>query len=365
VFFDRDIKGDRLPPRTVCLTYDDGPGPQTRELAYYLHEQGVAATFFVIGAHARQYPDVLRALHECGHLVANHTDSHPGLVKLATSGGDVVGELVRTDDVIRPHVAGAVAFFRAPYGNWREKQGPDYAEDRGVSVVAALCNRARGLRHYVGPINWDISGHDYDYWRRGASAGECLGEYLERAEAVGRGIVLMHDSSDGEAVRRHNRAAELTRLLVPRLKERGYRFVRLDAIPQVRSAVRVDRQVALGAAGGARLALRRDGSDRLGFTPGDGDRQAFGIVPLGGRRVALRADNGLYWSVQPDGEVRANAAEVGGRETYEVEERRGGQVFFRTTDGAVLGPGPGGDRLRAAEARDAAGLCLERRFAQA
>jgi peptidoglycan/xylan/chitin deacetylase (PgdA/CDA1 family) len=362
VFFDHDIKGDRLPPWTLCLTYDDGPGPQTRELAHYLHERGVAATFFVIGAHARQYPDVLRALREWGHLVANHTDSHPGLVKRATSGGDVVGELTRTDDAIRPHVAGDVVFFRPPYGNWREKKGPDSAEDRGVSVVAELCNRAQHLRHYVGPINWDISGHDYDYWRRGASAAECLGEYLERTEAAGRGIVLMHDSSDEEALRRHNRAAELTRLLVPRLKERGYRFVRLDAIPQVRSAMRVAFQVAVGAAGGAQLALRRDGSDRLGFVRGDGDRQAFGVVPLAGGHVALRADNGAYLSVQSDGEVRANAAEVGARETLTWDERPGALALFRTAEGAVLGRDAGGDRLLATGDRKDAGLSVERLF---
>ncbi len=52
MFFDQDIIGNRLPPGTICLTYDDGPGPETLELGRYLAEQHIPATFFVIGQHA-------------------------------------------------------------------------------------------------------------------------------------------------------------------------------------------------------------------------------------------------------------------------------------------------------------------------
>jgi peptidoglycan/xylan/chitin deacetylase (PgdA/CDA1 family) len=336
MFFDRDIKGDRLPPRTLCLTYDDGPGetpgdgpgPHTLALGRYLFEQGIGATLFVVGASAARHPKVLRQLGEWGHLVGNHTYSHPGLAELAASGGDVVGELTRTDEEIRPHIAGGVVYVRAPYGNWREKRAPDSAEDRGVSIVAEVCNRSPRLRHHVGPVNWDISGHDYDYWRRGAAAEECLGEYLERTEALGRGLVLMHDSSEEKVVRFNNRTLELTRLLVPRLKAKGFRFVRLDAIPQVRSAARVAYQASLRAADGRVLTLRQDDGDRLILVdPGAIDREAFGVVALGGRRLALRASNGLY--VTPHlGELRADAEEIGDRQTLELEPGVPGRVRF-------------------------------------
>lgn len=62
MFFHSDIKGDRLREVTLCLTYDDGPGrgsepedvpgPRTLELACFLGESGIAATFFVVGRFA-------------------------------------------------------------------------------------------------------------------------------------------------------------------------------------------------------------------------------------------------------------------------------------------------------------------------
>ena len=83
MLFHIDIKGDRLPPGTVCLTYDDGPGPRTEDLAACLSCRGIAATFFVIGRHAEQRRNVLGRLRDWGHLIGNHTYSHPGLVRLA------------------------------------------------------------------------------------------------------------------------------------------------------------------------------------------------------------------------------------------------------------------------------------------
>lgn len=246
MFFDRDIKGDRLPPGTLCLTYDDGPGhtggsgpgPRTLELGHYLFEEGIQATFFVVGRHVEHHGDVLRSLQAWGHLIGNHTYSHPGLVALAEAGGDVIGEVAKTDALIRRYVLSPVVFFRAPYGNWRQKEAPDSQVDKPASIVATILNGSGKFEDSIGPINWDISAADYDYWRRGASAEECATAYLEKIEQLGRGIVLMHDSSEEEAVRRNNRTLETTQRIVPVLKERGYHFVRLARIPQVQEAVR-------------------------------------------------------------------------------------------------------------------------------
>ncbi len=97
MFFDLDLRGDALPPKTLCLTYDDGPGqtegvgpgPKTAELGHYLAERGIAATFFVIGRHVRAYPGIVARLRAGGHIVANHTDTHPTLVSFVRDGGDV------------------------------------------------------------------------------------------------------------------------------------------------------------------------------------------------------------------------------------------------------------------------------------
>lgn len=236
MFHHQDLKGDGLPRGTVCLTYDDGPGPHTRELGRYLFEERIAATFFVMGRHAKRQRALLAQLRDWGHLIGNHTYSHPGLVALALAGGDVVGELKKTDDIIRPYASSDAVLFRAPYGNWREKM-PDSDQDRDTSLVADILNRSDQLADYVGPINWDIVAEDWACWRQGISAEECARRYLAETERVGGGIILMHDSSEEKFVRRRNQTMQMTKILVPDLKERGYRFVRLDAVPHVREAI--------------------------------------------------------------------------------------------------------------------------------
>jgi hypothetical protein len=124
------------------------------------------------------------------------------LVALAEAGGDVIGEVTKTDVIIRPYVSAPVIFFRAPYGNWRQKDPRDGQTDLPISIVADILNRSGEFPNYVGPVNWDISAADYDSWRRGASAEECAAAYVQKIERLGRGIVLMHDSSEEEAVRR-------------------------------------------------------------------------------------------------------------------------------------------------------------------
>jgi peptidoglycan/xylan/chitin deacetylase (PgdA/CDA1 family) len=237
VFFDHDLKGYDVPPRTLCLTYDDGPGPDTLELGHYLFEQGIRAAFFVVGRYAAEQTDVLAKLGGWGHVIGNHTYSHPRLVALTEAGGDVVGEIARTDALIRPCVRGGVVFLRAPYGNWRQKN-PETGEDCDISVVAEVLNHSGRFADYVGPVNWDISAADFDYWKRGASGAECAPAYLAKIESIGRGIVLMHDSSEDPQVRARNQILQTTRLIVPELVAAGYRFVGLDELPQIRRAAR-------------------------------------------------------------------------------------------------------------------------------
>jgi peptidoglycan/xylan/chitin deacetylase (PgdA/CDA1 family) len=236
MFFDKDLKGTDLPPKTLSLTYDDGPGPDTLELGRYLHTEGISATFFIMGRHAEDRGDVLAQLSAWGHCLGNHTYSHPGLVALAEAGGDVVAEIARTDALLRPHAAPPAVYLRAPYGNWRQKE-PGTEQDRDTSIVADALNRSGQFPDYVGPINWDISAADYDFWKRGASAADCAAAYRDKIHRIGRGIVLMHDSSEDPAVRPHNRALRTTQILVPALQAEGFRFVSLDEVPQVQSAV--------------------------------------------------------------------------------------------------------------------------------
>ncbi|MGB9147756.1 MAG: polysaccharide deacetylase family protein, partial [Acidobacteriaceae bacterium] len=67
-------------PAEFALTYDDGPNEAwTPQLLDLLAQRNVCATFFVIGKFVRQRPDLVRAVRTAGHLIGNHTVSHPWL----------------------------------------------------------------------------------------------------------------------------------------------------------------------------------------------------------------------------------------------------------------------------------------------
>src|SRR6266540_3668302 len=67
----------------VALTFDDGPDPEvTPRLLELLARHGVTATFFVIGARAERYPEIMRAILAGGHAVGNHSYSHSPFLML-------------------------------------------------------------------------------------------------------------------------------------------------------------------------------------------------------------------------------------------------------------------------------------------
>ena len=229
MFHDQPLDGASLPDGTLCLTFDDGPGatdgtgpgPRSRQLAEYLADEGIPATFFVCGKHVAELPHVVERVRALGHAIANHTQTHPDLRAAVESGRDVTGELVATDALIRTDAR--PLFFRPPYGSWSP-------------AVAASLNADTSLAAgYMGPVNWDIDGEDWAAWRDARSAEECAQTYVRAVDEVKRGIVLMHDSTaDVTDWQRNNATLETVMLLVPELRAQGYRFAALDDVPGLR-----------------------------------------------------------------------------------------------------------------------------------
>ncbi len=340
MFHNNDIVADRLPPGTLCFTYDDGPGqadpghdgpgPRTAELGEYLHAQGVPATFFAVGKFAETAGAILARLRLLGHLVANHTFDHPSLPAFVAQGGDVIDQLTRTNSAIGPCAQGPLTFFRAPYGDWRLR-------GETLSNVARVLNRSAMRSSFIGPIGWDIDAGDVGFWRDGRSAADCGLAYLEAIQSAGRGIVLMHDSTaDIDEIRTKNQALGLARWLVPRLRQLGFRFVRLDEVPQVVSAMKVSRQYLLASHEGEYLSVPR-GTSKISMLRrgGAGMNEIWGVVDLGDDHWALRAANGQYLSVHLEYQVYADALFLGEREIFTVEHRPSG-IALRTSRGAYL-----------------------------
>ncbi|MET7622562.1 polysaccharide deacetylase family protein [Streptomyces sp. NPDC005408] len=103
--------------RSIVLTFDDGPDPRyTPGILSTLREYHVNAMFFVCGEMATDNRDLLRQMAEDGHVVGNHTWSHPLIPKLPPS--KIRGELSRTSEVIEQTLGAAPLWYRAPYGAW-------------------------------------------------------------------------------------------------------------------------------------------------------------------------------------------------------------------------------------------------------
>ena len=221
------LTGRALPTGTLCLTYDDGPGetdgdgagPRTLPLAAYLADEGIRAAFFMTGRHVEQMAQAPAAVRALGHIVGNHTYSHPNLARLVRAGGDAAAEVSATDALIADGGDAAV-YFRPPYGEW------------SPAVAAQLNDAAHPTQRHVGPVGWDVDCSDWELWQDRVGAGEAAEIFLTAIEAAGRGIVLMHDSTaDSEFIKQGNAAYPTTRLLVPELLRRGYTFVGLDEVP--------------------------------------------------------------------------------------------------------------------------------------
>src|SRR5262245_59431877 len=69
---ERQLSGNELPDHTLSLTFDDGPGDRTSELADFLAEQGIKATFFMNGMRAPGRQRHIDTVIARGHILANH-----------------------------------------------------------------------------------------------------------------------------------------------------------------------------------------------------------------------------------------------------------------------------------------------------
>lgn len=156
--------------RQVALTFDDGPDPDwTAPLLDVLRQHGVSATFFVCGASAERWPDLLRRIVDEGHTVGGHGYTHRALTALHHS--ELVRELDDTHELIERVSGVAVQLMRPPYG----------AHDSGV--LAEL--RSRDLV----PVLW--TAHGYDWTSPSPSAAKVARTVLNTTTR--NSIVLLHD----------------------------------------------------------------------------------------------------------------------------------------------------------------------------
>lgn len=182
----------------VVLTFDDGPLPKySYQILDILASQCVKATFFLVGRQANANPEGVRKVRDAGHTVASHTQNHPSNMNRLP--------IDRAQKEIEDGIASVTAalgdgtqpapFFRIP-GLGRSDVIEEYTESKGIQIWSA-----------------DFPADD---WRH-VSSQRVYDLAIQRLEAKGKGILLLHDIQA-------RTVAALPRIL-RELKARGYRIV--------------------------------------------------------------------------------------------------------------------------------------------
>ncbi|MEV5171320.1 polysaccharide deacetylase family protein [Streptomyces flaveolus] len=103
--------------RHMVLTFDDGPNPEyTPHILDTLAKYDVRAMFFVCGECVVQNRELLARMADEGHVVGNHTWTHPLLTELNRR--EIRSEMESTSDAIEDSYGERPQWFRAPYGAW-------------------------------------------------------------------------------------------------------------------------------------------------------------------------------------------------------------------------------------------------------
>lgn len=217
---ERQLNGSELAAKTLSLTFDDGPGRRTSELADYLAANGVKATFFINGVKVPGRQGAIDSIIGRGHLLGNHTQNHKQLTSLPPA--TLIKEIADTDAILADAQPGGPWVLRAPYGAWNGK-------------VARAVN-ATPLKKYVGSVFWDEGGTltstsaaDWDCWGKHVSVEHCADLYLNEIRTRKHGIVLMHDI--------HDKTVDMIKVVLPKLIAEGYSFAPLVEVPSVKRAI--------------------------------------------------------------------------------------------------------------------------------
>jgi peptidoglycan-N-acetylglucosamine deacetylase len=216
-WYGRTFTGLKPGTKQLALTYDDGPNdPPTFRLLEVLARHNVRATFFLIGRYVKQRPDIARELARAGHVVGNHTFSHPNLIFASALQSRM--QLQDCEQALTDAVGEHSRLFRPPFG--------------GRRPVTLKIARALGLE----PVMWNVTGWDW----KGKPA-----EYIERRvsqQVRGGDVILLHDGDHEAFGADRSQTVIATDRLIARFRSEGYEFV---TVPEMMGKQVVSSQPAV------------------------------------------------------------------------------------------------------------------------
>ena len=204
-WYGRTFTGSPDRARQLALTYDDGPNdPHTQQLLEVLSKHNVHATFFLIGRYVKQLPQIAREISQAGHVIGNHTFTHPSL--LFKSKTEINRQLVDCRAALEDAIGAHSNLFRPPFGSRRP----------------AVLRVARELGFE--PVMWNVTAYD---WKGNAAL------QIERnvsKQIRGGDVILLHDGGHHHIGEDRSQTVVATNHLLTRYKAEEFEFV---TIPQM------------------------------------------------------------------------------------------------------------------------------------
>ena len=184
--------------KVVALTFDDGPNPATTNQALdTLSKYGIKATFFVLGKNVSGNEEILKRMKADGHVIGNHSWSHPVLSKLSLD--EAKKQITDTEDALTKVLGSSSKLMRPPYGAITD----DIRNSLDLSFIM-----------------WDVDSLDWKNKNEAAILTE-----IQR-EVKNGSIILMHDI--------HAETVNALPKVIDYLKGQGYDFVTIPDLLDTR-----------------------------------------------------------------------------------------------------------------------------------
>ncbi len=186
--------------KIAALTIDDGPvQPSTPKILEVLAGQNVQATFFAIGDRSKANPDLLQAITDQGHELANHTYAEQTTARLNEP--ELSQSIAETQAILAPYQDQDITWFRPGTGFYNQK----------ILDAIAPYNYRLALGD-VFPFDTIITSPRFYSW------------YINHSIKPGS-IIVLHDANG-----RGERTAQALALVLPKLKAKGYKIVPLGQL---------------------------------------------------------------------------------------------------------------------------------------
>jgi peptidoglycan/xylan/chitin deacetylase (PgdA/CDA1 family) len=199
--------------RQIALTYDDGPNdPHTLRLLEVLAKHNVHATFFMIGRYVQQRPEIVREVVTAGHVIGNHTFTHPLLT--LRSAAQIRQEISNCRSALQDAIGDHSNLFRPPFG--------------GRRPATLRIARELGLE----PVMWNVTGYD---WNAPPSA---MIEQKVAKQIRGGDVILLHDGGHKQMGADRSQTVLATDGLIAKYQAEGYRFVTIQEMMMEKSTSR-------------------------------------------------------------------------------------------------------------------------------